>query len=72
MIRRTSKQWLALFDQQKTSGLTQKISILELVLADTAVDTASASFDMQMLMGTRGRERTGSECLRRLLQCGLV
>lgn len=49
-----------------------KIAILELVLADTAVDAASASFDMQMLMGTRGRERTGIEWLRLFSQCGLV
>ncbi|MEQ1593844.1 MAG: methyltransferase [Casimicrobium sp.] len=36
------------------------IAVLELVMPDRA-DIASASFDMQMLMGTRGRERTRDE-----------
>ena len=36
------------------------IAVLELVMPDCA-DIASASFDMQMLMGTRGRERTRDE-----------
>ncbi len=53
-------------------GTAAKIVILELVLAETAVDAASASFDMQMLMGTRGRERTDSEWLRLFAQSGLV
>ena len=36
------------------------IAVLELVMPDRA-DIAAASFDMQMLMGTRGRERTRDE-----------
>lgn len=35
-----------------------RVAILELVLADSNADLASVSFDMQMLMATRGRERT--------------
>jgi hypothetical protein len=37
------------------------LAILELVLPEMGADLASASFDMQMFMGTRGRERTLSE-----------
>lgn len=38
-----------------------RIALLELVLPETGADIASASFDMQMFMGTRGRERRLSE-----------
>lgn len=38
-----------------------RIVLLELLMPDHHADLASASFDMQMLMGTRGRERTRSE-----------
>jgi len=34
------------------------IAIMELVMPDQGADLASASFDMQMFIGTRGRERT--------------
>jgi hypothetical protein len=37
------------------------IALLEMVLPDTGADLAGASFDMQMFMGTRGRERTLTE-----------
>lgn len=38
-----------------------RIALLEMVLPEVGADFASASFDMQMLMGSRGRERTLSE-----------
>jgi hypothetical protein len=38
-----------------------RIALMELVLPETGADLAGASFDMQMFMGTRGRERTLSE-----------
>ncbi|MBS1188828.1 MAG: methyltransferase [Rhodocyclaceae bacterium] len=37
------------------------IALLEMVLPETRTDLAGASFDMQMFMGTRGRERTLEE-----------
>lgn len=39
-----------------TSGA--KIALMEMVLPEQCADAAGASFDMQMFMGTRGRERT--------------
>jgi O-methyltransferase domain/Dimerisation domain len=41
-----------------SAGSGARVAILELVLADSNADLASVSFDMQMLMATRGRERT--------------
>ncbi|WP_235048814.1 methyltransferase [Methylomonas sp. MK1] len=41
-----------------STGSGARVVILELVLADSGTDLAGASFDMQMLMATRGRERT--------------
>ncbi len=38
-----------------------RIALLELVLSERKPDFSAAAFDMQMLMGTRGRERTLSE-----------
>jgi hypothetical protein len=35
-----------------------RIAVLEMVMPEMGADLASASFDMQMFMGTRGRERT--------------
>lgn len=37
------------------------IALLELVMPETGVDPLSAAFDMQMFIGTRGRERTLGE-----------
>ncbi len=48
------------------------VAVLEVVLPETGTDAAGASFDMQMLMGCRGRERTESEWLRLFEHCGLV
>lgn len=38
-----------------------RIALLEMVLPEVGADIAGASFDMQMFMGSRGRERTLSE-----------
>lgn len=38
-----------------------RIALLEMVLPEVGTDVAGASFDMQMFMGSRGRERTLSE-----------
>jgi hypothetical protein len=38
-----------------------RIAVLEIVMDEASPDFASTSFDMQMFMGTRGRERTLSE-----------
>lgn len=43
------------------TGTGARIALLEMVLPETGADLAGASFDMQMFMGTRGRERTLSE-----------
>lgn len=49
-----------------------RMAVLEVVLPETGAEPAGASFDMQMLMGSRGRERTESEWLRLFEHCGLV
>jgi hypothetical protein len=38
-----------------------RVALLEMVLPDVGADLAGASFDMQMFMGSRGRERTLKE-----------
>jgi len=38
-----------------------QIAVLEMVLPEVGTDISGASFDMQMFMGSRGRERTLSE-----------
>lgn len=45
------------------------IALLEMVLPEQGADLAGASFDMQMFMGSRGRERTLSEW-QALIQAG--
>lgn len=37
------------------------VALMEIVMEETGADLTSASFDMQMFMGTRGRERTLAE-----------
>ncbi|MEN6629575.1 MAG: methyltransferase [Sulfuricella sp.] len=45
-----------------TCGRTgARVALLEMVLPEVGADLAGASFDMQMFMGSRGRERTLSE-----------
>lgn len=49
-----------------------RIAILEQVLPESGADFTSASFDMQMFMGTRGRERTLTEWQRLFDRASLV
>lgn len=46
-----------------------RAAVLEMVVPETGADVASASFDMQMFVGCRGRERTLSEW-KSLIQAG--
>lgn len=39
-------------------GTGARIAVMELVMAECGADLAGTAFDMQMFMGTRGRERT--------------
>lgn len=48
-----------------------RIAVMELVLPDMHADLASASFDMQMFVNTRGRERTRAEWRRLFDRSGL-
>jgi len=41
-----------------SAGTGARIALMELVVAEVKADFSSAAFDMQMFMGTRGRERT--------------
>ncbi|HUX65075.1 methyltransferase [Sulfuricella sp.] len=40
------------------AGTGARIALMELVVSELKADFSSAAFDMQMFMGTRGRERT--------------
>lgn len=42
-------------------GTGARIAVMELVMAESGADPAGAAFDLQMFMGTRGRERTLGE-----------
>lgn len=48
------------------------VVLLELVMPDHGADLISAAFDMQMFMGTRGRERTHQEWQAVISRSGLV
>lgn len=48
-----------------------RIAIMEIVLPNTGTDLAGASFDMQMFMGSHGRERTLAEWLHVFAQAGM-
>jgi len=52
------------------SGAT--VAILEVVMPETGADLSSASFDMQMFIGTRGRERTLAQWQALLARSGLA
>jgi hypothetical protein len=52
-------------------GTGAPIVLLEIVMPDREADLTSASFDMQMFMGTRGRERTLPEWQVVFSQAGL-
>lgn len=54
------------------AGTGARIAILEMVLPEQGADLSAASFDMQMFMATRGRERTLSEWHTLFDRSGLV
>lgn len=54
------------------TGTGARIAILEMVLPEKGADLPAASFDMQMFMATRGRERTLSEWHALFDRSGLV
>lgn len=49
-----------------------RIALLEMVVPEMGADLASTAFDMQMFMGTRGRERTHAEWQRLFDRSGLA
>lgn len=53
-------------------GTGARIALLEMVMAESRADLACAAFDMQMFMGTRGRERTLGEWQRVFDEGGCV
>ena len=53
------------------AGTGARIALMELVMPESHADLASTAFDMQMFMGTRGKERTLIEWRRLFDQCGL-
>jgi len=55
-----------------SSGTGARIALMEPVVSELKADFSSTSFDMQMFMGTRGRERTLSEWQNLFDQSGLV
>lgn len=55
-----------------SAGTGATIALMEVVMPDSRADLASASFDMQVFMGTRGRERTLSEWQRLFDESALV
>ncbi|MDD2760970.1 MAG: methyltransferase [Methylomonas sp.] len=57
---------------QASAGSGATIAVMEMVMPDNRADTGTASFDMQMFVNTRGRERTLDEWWRLFDDCGLV
>ena len=55
-----------------SAGTGARIALLELVVADVHADLTSAAFDMQMFIGTNGRERTLRQWRRLFDQSQLV
>lgn len=55
-----------------TAGTGARIILLEMVLPEAGADFAATSFDMQMFMGTRGRERTLAQWQELFRQGGVV
>jgi hypothetical protein len=48
-----------------------RAALMEMVLPPVGADLSSTAFDMQMFMGTQGRERTQSEWQKLIVQSGL-
>jgi O-methyltransferase domain/Dimerisation domain len=57
---------------QAATGKGALVIVMEMVLADRGADLPGASFDMQMFMGTEGRERTTAEWEQLFTRSGLV
>lgn len=55
-----------------SAGTGATIALMEIVMPEIGSDVASASFDMQMFMGTKGRERTLIEWQRLFEKSGLM
>ena len=63
----------ALLNLASASGNSgARIAVMEMVLPELGADLASASFDMQMFMGTRGRERTLAQWQSLLARSGMA
>ncbi|PKO61469.1 MAG: methyltransferase [Betaproteobacteria bacterium HGW-Betaproteobacteria-18] len=63
----------ALANLARASGSSgARIAVMEMVLPEAGADLASASFDMQMFMGTRGRERTLAQWTSLLERSGMA
>ncbi|WP_415878158.1 methyltransferase [Methylomonas sp. TEB] len=57
---------------QASADSRAAIAVMEMVMPDSPTDIAAASFDMQMFVNTRGRERTLAEWRRLFDASGLV
>ncbi|HXU93242.1 MAG TPA: methyltransferase [Gallionella sp.] len=55
-----------------SKGAGAAIAVMEMVMPDSQADAASAAFDMQMFMATRGRERTLAEWQRLFEKSGVL
>ena len=55
-----------------SAGTGARIALMELVMPEARADLASTAFDMQMFMGTQGRERTLGEWRKLFERCGLL
>lgn len=63
----------ALANLARASGSSgAPVAVMEMVLPERKADLASASFDMQMFMGTRGRERTLAQWQSLLTRSGMA
>lgn len=62
----------ALRNVANAAGSGATIAVMEMVVPDMQADMAAASFDMQMFMATRGRERTLAEWRRLFGKSGVV
>lgn len=54
------------------AGSQARVAVMEMVLPELHADIAGAAFDMQMFMGTRGRERTLEEWTALFARSGLA
>jgi hypothetical protein len=55
-----------------SGGSGAPVAVMEMVLPERKADLAGASFDMQMFMGTRGRERTLAQWQSLLARSGMA